>query len=161
MPHYKTFTNQEFIGAYALPKGEDLTVTIKSARKQEVTSTGGRKQDCFVITLEGPYKPMILNSTNQRSIVKLYGTETDNWAGKSFTLYASTTQMAGETVECLRIRPTVGAPKKRSISDERLIIAVTAVEEGKFTVSTLLEKYELTEAQLARLPKQIDGETNG
>lgn len=156
MPHYKTFTDQKFIGAYALPKNEDLTVTIKGARRQEVVSVGGRTQECFVITLEAPHKPMILNATNQKSIARLYGTDTDDWIGKQITLYASTTQLAGEQVECLRIRPTVGKAPKRAINDDRFTKALIAIDEGKYSVQDILDKYELTPEQINRLPKQIE-----
>jgi hypothetical protein len=154
--HWKKLVNQDYIGAYALTPGEDLTVTIKKVGKREIKGTGGRDQECLVATLDGQ-KPLILNATNSKTIAKLYGAFIENWEGKQISLFASTTMLAGEQVECLRIRPTVGAPKKRSISEDRLTTALAAVEEGKFTVSTLLEKYELTEAQLARLPKQIEG----
>jgi hypothetical protein len=102
-------------------------------------------------------KPLILNATNSKSIQKLYGPYIEDWAGKSITLYASTTQLAGESVECLRIRPTVGKPAKAQISEDRLTKALVNIEAGKFTIAALLEKFELTEEQFARLPKQIEG----
>lgn len=154
MPHYKTFTDQSYIGAYAL-NGQDLTVTIKAARKEEITGEGGRKQVCFVLALEAPHKPIILNATNQKSLVRLYGTETDNWIGKQFTLYTSTTQLAGETRECVRIRPTVGLPAKRPLTDKRFAEAMVKVDANEYSLAELLSKYELTEEQQARLPKQI------
>lgn len=156
--HWKKLTNQDYIGAYALTPGEDLTVTIKSARREMVKSNGGREQECLVVTLE-KQKPLILNATNAKTIAKLYGNFIENWAGKQITLYASTTQLAGETVECLRIRSTEPTTAKKTINEDRFSKALASVESGSFTVEKLLSMYELTEDQLARLPKQIAGGT--
>ncbi len=37
------------------------------------------------------------------------GTLADKWLGKKITLYASTTEVGGETVECIRVRNKVPA----------------------------------------------------
>lgn len=155
--HWKQLTNQDYIGAYALLKGEDLTVTITSVRKQEIKSSGGRDQECIVAKLDGQ-KPLILNMTNCKTIAKLYGNDVDGWAGKSITLYASTTSLAGEQVECLRIRPTAPnvVAKKRSLNEDRFGKALVSIETGEFSIAQLLEKYELTAEQQARLPKQLE-----
>lgn len=101
--HWKTLINPDYIGAYALSEGEDLTVTIDWVQSEEVTGSGGKKEICTVAHLVG-HKPMILNVTNSKSIHKLYGPYIEDWAGKNITLYASTTKLAGEMVECLRAK---------------------------------------------------------
>jgi hypothetical protein len=148
--HWKKLANQDYIGAYALQPGEDLTVTIRTVIQQEVNGAGGRKQECIVAVLEGQ-KPLILNATNSKSIAKLYGPYIEDWAGKQITLYASTTALAGEVVECLRVRPTV-TTKKTTITDARLDKALASIEAGTFTIDDLLKKFELTDEQIARLP---------
>ena len=48
---------------------------------------------------------MILNRTNCKTISKVCGSPyIEQWAGHRIQIYATTTRMAGETVECLRIR---------------------------------------------------------
>lgn len=104
--HWRQLRNPNYIGAYALPDGNDLTVTIISAAKELVTGEGGRGEDCTVVQLEG-FKPLILNVTNGLSIQRLYGPYIEEWAGKQITLCAAVTKLKGETVECIRIRPQV------------------------------------------------------
>lgn len=146
--HWKKLVNPDYIGAYSLTPGEDLTVTIRSVGRQMVAQAGGKKEECTVAQLVGQ-KPFILNATNSKSIAKLYGPYIEDWAGKSITLYASTTKFGSEMVECLRVRstaPNVELPKQR-LNDNSLKNAMKAIIEGRLTKDALLDGYELTEDQ--------------
>ena len=107
--HWKQLVNMDYIGAYALPDGNDLTLTIAKVAREVITGNSGRKEQCMVMYFkEQNYKPMILNRTNAKSIQALTGSAfVEDWVGKKVTLYASTTRFGGDVVECLRIRPTV------------------------------------------------------
>ena len=106
MTHWKQLANYDYLGAYSLENGKDKTVTIKKIAQELVTGNAGRKENCIVAYFSDEEKPMILNKTNCKTIQKIYGTPLiEEWIGKKITLYASTTTLAGETVECLRIRP--------------------------------------------------------
>ena len=107
--HWKQMVNMDYIGAYALTDGKDLTLTIDHVTREMVTGNGGKKEQCMVLYFkERDYKPMILNRTNAKSITNLCNsTYIEDWAGYRITLYVTTTRLGGETVECLRIRPTV------------------------------------------------------
>lgn len=109
MTHWKQLINMDYIGAYALPDGKDLTLTIDRVVKEMVTGNNGKKEMCMVAYFkEKDYKPMILNRTNAKSITSLAGSPyIEKWQGQRVTLYATTTNLGRETVECLRIRPTV------------------------------------------------------
>lgn len=100
--HWKRLINPNYIGAYSLEKGQDLSVVIESVCSDVVTGTGGKKEESTIAYLKGQ-KPFILNNTNSKSIAKLYGPYIEDWSGKPITLFASTTKLAGDTVECLRI----------------------------------------------------------
>ena len=148
--HWKRLINPEFIGAYSLPDGQDLTVVIDFVQLQEITGTGGKKEDCTVAHLQGE-KPMILNVTNSKSIAKLYGPFIEDWAGKRITLFASTTRLAGETVECLRVRPKVSDRVAKPISDARLDEAIKAIKGGTYTTDKLRTNHRLTTEQETKL----------
>ena len=114
--HWKQLVNMDYLGAYALPDGNDLTLTISKVVKEVVTGNSGRKEQCMVMYFKEPdYKPMILNRTNAKSIQALVKTQEypqgspmiEDWIGHKVTLYGSTTRFGGDVVECLRIRPTV------------------------------------------------------
>lgn len=148
--HWKRLVNSNYIGAYSLEEGEDLTVKIDFVQVEEIIGTGGKKDTGSVMHLVNQ-KPMILNSTNSKTIAKLYGPYIEDWQGKLITLFASTTKMAGETVECLRIRPKVAERKAQPITDARLDAAIKSIIEGTYKTDKLRANFALTEAQEAKL----------
>jgi hypothetical protein len=148
--HWKRLINPDYIGVYALPDGHDLTVTIDFVRRETVVGTGGKKEECTVARLVDQ-KPLILNVTNSKTIHRLYGPYIDDWAGKQITLYASTTRLAGETVECLRIRPVVEVPKLPAISAERFDKAIESIKAGKYSIDKMRSSFSLTALQDATL----------
>lgn len=149
--HWKILQNPDYIGAYWLTPGEDATVVIDWVSREVITGTGGKKEECSVAHLKNGVKPFILNATNSKSIAKLYGPYIEDWAGRPITLFASTAKLAGENVECLRIRPTVAERKKHPITEERLDIALAAIEAGTFSSDKLRKNFALDDAQEARL----------
>lgn len=144
--HWKRLINPDYLGAYSLEEGQDLTVVIESVCRDVVTGTGGKKEECTIAYLKGQ-KPFILNNTNSKSIAKLYGPYIEDWAGKPITVFASTTKLAGDTVECLRIRPVVAKRQKQGISDERLTAAIAQIKAGAYTVEKLHHQFTLTRDQ--------------
>lgn len=148
--HWKLLSNPDYIGAYWLPPGEDVTVTIDYVVREVITGTGGKKEECTVAHLKG-VKPFILNATNSKSIAKLYGPFIEDWAGKQITLYASTAKLAGETVECLRVRPKVAVRTPPTITEARLTKALDSVKAGEYTLDKLRANFTLTEEQAKRV----------
>lgn len=104
--------DREYMFAFDL-QGKDVTVTIDRVTAGELTALGGRKSRkplCYF--REGrEKKPLALNATNCKAIAAMYGNDTADWVGKRITIYPTTTQMAGETVECIRVRPGVPTGK--------------------------------------------------
>jgi hypothetical protein len=148
--HWKLLINPDYIGAYWLPEGQDVTVTIDYVVRELVTGTGGKKEECTVAHLQGA-KPFILNVTNSKSIAKLYGPYVEDWAGKPITLYASTAKLAGEMVECLRVRPQVAERVKPAITDARLDKAIDSIKSGTYTALKLEANFDLTIEQQSKL----------
>ena len=114
--HWKRLINPDYLGAYSLEAGNDMILTIKSVKREMITGTGGKKEECPVCHWQENQKPMILNVTNMKSIAKMYGPYIENWAGKRVQIYASTTKFGGDTVECLRIRKD--PPEEKQIACE-------------------------------------------
>lgn len=152
--HWKRLINPDYIGAYWLNEGQDATVTIDYVQREMVTGTGGKKEECTVAHLVG-VKPLILNVTNSKSIAKLYGPYVEDWAGKQITLYASTAKLAGESVECLRIRPQVAERVAPPIADDRLKRAIESIRKGEYTAQKLQANFTLTLAQQSDLDKAL------
>lgn len=102
--HWKRLVNPAYIGAYCIES--DTVARITNVVREIVKGEGGKSEECTVAHLDG-MKPFILNRTNCKTITKLYGTPyIEDWIGKLITIYPTVTKVAGETVECLRIRPT-------------------------------------------------------
>lgn len=113
--HWKQLVNLDYIGAYSL-NGQDLSVEITNVEVRRVKGEGGKEEDCTVADLKGQ-KPMIINRTNAKSITKLYGSPfIEDWVGKIITIFPTTTKVAGDIVECVRIRPVV--PKETTFDAE-------------------------------------------
>jgi len=144
--HWKQLINPEYLGAYSLGDAEEMTVVIDFVQVEEITGSQGKKDTCSVAHLVNQ-KSMILNSTNSKSIAKLYGNFVEDWAGKPITLFTTTTRMGGETVDCLRVRPKVSVAQRRQITDKGLGKAIAAIKAGTYTTVRLHEEYELTTAQ--------------
>jgi hypothetical protein len=107
--HWKKLYNPDYLGAYSLEPGKDMVLTIKTVSVEMVTGTDGKKEENMVIRFEEKgAKPMVLNSTNAKTIEKIYKTPyIDEWSGKKIQLFADKVKAFGEVVEALRIRPTI------------------------------------------------------
>jgi len=103
--HVLSYFDSDYLHSYDLPTPE-YVVEIERVEAGELTAQGGRKQKKPVVYFRAHKKGLALNKTNARVLIALYGTEIEAWAGKRVTLFTTTTEMAGEVVACIRIRPT-------------------------------------------------------
>jgi hypothetical protein len=109
MPHYKLLFPNEYLGAPDL-RGRDVTLTIDTVRMESLKREDGDEEKPIVHFIEMRKRPKkkrkkwVLNKTNATQIAKLYGPEVNAWHGCRVTLYATTCQAFGQTVECIRVR---------------------------------------------------------
>jgi hypothetical protein len=86
---------------------------IVTIDRVEVEPVGRDREMKPVLYFRGKEKGVVLNKTNSNMIASLLRSrDTDDWAGCQVRLYATTTEFAGETVECIRIK-AVGAQAQR------------------------------------------------
>lgn len=105
---------KDFIYAYDL-EGRDVTVTIERVVAGSISGKGGKSSKKPVVYFRGSRKGLGLCITNARTIAQLFGSfDSDKWIGKAITLYPTTTQFGGDTVECIRIRPVAPSPSKKA-----------------------------------------------
>ena len=105
MPDYRKMYDKDYLGAWDI-EGKDFTLKIREVKQGDLQSAGGKSKRP-VVMFDGAEKGLVLNKTNGKTIAALYGTKTEAWVGKSITIYATKTQMAGEEVDCIRVRPMV------------------------------------------------------
>ena len=159
--HWLSSPNKNYLGHWDLPENEELTLTIKSAAFEEIENpTNGKKDDKKVIHwVEKGYKPMIVNQTNAKAIIKSTGIKyLEDMEGKKITLFISQVmnRKEGEMVDCIRVRPypvkETKQANKQAISKQRFDDALKAIEKGTYTVEKLKTQFQLTAEQEKQLP---------
>lgn len=133
MAHWKKMMDNKYIYACDLD-GKDVTLTIDRVEAgvldDKRKGKTAKKPFCFFRKAE---KPLVLNATNCKTIAGMYGNDTDAWVGRRITLYPTTTEMGGESTECIRVRPVVPPDKKRPDAprvDETPAVTVETREPG-------------------------------
>jgi hypothetical protein len=112
-----------YLGAWDLD-GRDVTFKISGVHGGEFTGQQGRKSRKPFVSFEGYEKVFLLNKTNGKIIAGLYGPKTEAWIGKLLTLFPTTTTLGSDTVDCIRVRPSV--PKSQP-----LVLGSPPASEGR------------------------------
>ena len=95
--------------------GQPLTLVIKRAPVEALTSPDGKQERKTVLYFDGVSKKLPSNQTNWDAVVDVTGeADTDNWPGHKIEVYPTTTPMGGKTVPCVRVRAPLAAPAARS-----------------------------------------------
>lgn len=137
--HWKRLVNPAYIGAYCIES--DTTARITKVTRELVKGEGGKSEECTVAHLDG-MKPFILNRTNCKTITKLYGSPyIEDWVGKLIVIYPTVTKVAGETVECLRIRPTRPEPSTMKSQPKPVNPDLVAALKSATTLDQLRDVY--------------------
>lgn len=104
--HYKKLRNTNYLGSWDLTNG-DKVVKIKKVSNVEVFNpSDNAKEECVVAELYNE-KPLILNSTNLKSIEKALGSPyIEDWVGKEIQLYTKKVKAFGDIVDAIRVRET-------------------------------------------------------
>ena len=102
---YRKYRDKNYLGAWDVPDGEDLILTVDHAARDDVKNERGSEKKLTLHFVED-YKPMILNATNSKNISQAYGsTKVEDWAGKRIAIYTEKVTAFGGTTDALRIRP--------------------------------------------------------
>jgi hypothetical protein len=116
-------------------KGQPCVLEIERAVFEPV-KFNGKEQKKLVLYFAGTGKAMPVNATNWDSIVDITGeADSDNWPGHMIEVFPTTTEVRGETFDCIRVRapeqsdmlaaakspklpPAPEAPKRGDMDDE-------------------------------------------
>jgi len=102
--HWKKTTNPNYLGAFAFEDGKDMIVTVQDVRTETIQNAQG-KEDKLVAHFENGVLPLILNTTNMKTIAKVTGSAyIDEWVGKKLQLYVDLVSAFGTTTEAVRVR---------------------------------------------------------
>lgn len=117
MVDFRTMFDARFIGAWDLPPNRDVVVTIASVAPETVRNAANKEAKKPVLTFVARTKGLLLNKTNAKTVAAMYGTDTVKWVGRQVALYATTTMMGPDRVDCVRIRPTIPKPGTKNSPD--------------------------------------------
>jgi hypothetical protein len=100
-------TNTTWLASEDIMDAGDVNVTIEAVyRHQNAEFEGGRKEkEIFALKFKGADKQLVLNSTNRKTLVAMFGNHTKSWTGQKVTLYVDHKVKAfGEIRNGIRIR---------------------------------------------------------
>lgn len=94
-----------FLGAWDFPGGQDIVLTVREIHG-ETSWINGQRTDVTVCEWAEPYRPMVLNITNKKTLAQLAGTtDTDRMRGMRVLIGVEQIRMRGAVRPALRIRP--------------------------------------------------------
>lgn len=153
--HWKKLTNPDYLGAYDFADGEQRLVTVKSVEQKTIKSDRGDEQEITINFVEA-YKPMIINSTNAKTIAKISGSNfIEDWTGLQFYIVVKKVKAFGDVVDALRISSEKVIKKLPTliVGDANFEKIKTALKDKKFSIDDVKKKYSFT--------KETEGALNG
>lgn len=106
MPDIMSLFDSNFLHAWDLPPGKDITATIEKVEGGELVSEGKKKSRKPVITFKGKQKKLALNKTNTNLLIRQLGRDYSKWPGRLMTMYGTTCDAFGDKhMPCIRVRP--------------------------------------------------------
>jgi hypothetical protein len=163
----KFVADSRFLSHVDISDTEDTVVTIK-ANAKEMVGRGVEAAEKHILQFKELKKPFILNKTNGKLLVRLFGTEEmDAWTGRKIALYVKDdVEFQGDVVSAIRVRPTLpGTPKKDSspFSVEAFMVNVDRAStfEGLRNLIRDLNEVELSEDDRVSLTKYVFSKMDG
>lgn len=89
--------------------GKSYTLTIREVKMEEMQSHDSKTVIKPVCWFSNAQKGFVLNVTNARTIVALYGDESDDWKGKRITIFATRVKAFGKLEDAIRVKEEVPA----------------------------------------------------
>lgn len=160
LTHWRKGFNPDYLGAYSLaPDYRDIILTIDYVRQDvEVIDQNGKKSPCMVAYFTENAKPMILNVTNSKVLVKLSGSEfIQKWSGLKVQVFVAKVKVAREQVDALRIRPFKPQTELPDLlpDTETWTNAVNHMVTDGYTVEQVEKRYKLSPESKVQLIKEV------
>jgi len=145
--HIKSLCNPKYIGSYELQVNEneskEIVVVLGKVSQEMIVGSDGKEKEGIVIQIVGQ-KPMILNATNRKRIIKMYGYFVEDWVGKRVTLCIENGKHFGEFMDTLRIKQQKPAPPELTPENVLWGKIRIALETGKKTIVDIKANFTLS-----------------
>lgn len=143
--HFKKLKNPDFLGSWDLADEngnyKNKVVTITRVSKKMVHDGKGGQEECITVDF-AECKPMIMNSTNLKTIFKVLNSPyIEDWTGLKIELTVEKVKAFGEVHDALRVikNSLELSPKHPKWNGAKL-----ALQEGKVTLEAIKKQYTLT-----------------
>jgi len=85
--------------------GREVRVVMSHVELREFKNQKtGMPEKKYMLFFEGKEKGLVLNQTNQNTLIDYFGDETDNWAGQPIILYETTAEFQGKRTPAIRVK---------------------------------------------------------
>lgn len=156
LTHWKKLKNPDYLGSWDLEQGKDMILTIASVQTKMVHDGNGGQSECMVLSFQERVKPMIVNSTNAKTIQKLTGTPfIEKWRGVQIQIGVAKVKAFGEVHDALRVRQTKHAQTAQPQIDPRLIDEAVINIEAAATLPELQTMYTALDSPIRNHPKVV------
>jgi hypothetical protein len=120
--------------------GRSVTLTMTSVITEQLPDHQGKPQTKYVLHFRETKKGLILNKTNAKVVIGLYGRDTDGWTGQKITLYSEEVKAFGKLHNAARVRapdqgsmpPNDGTDPLEDIEEEVAELGAEAMDELAF-----------------------------
>lgn len=156
--HFKKLKNPDYLGSWDLADSEGnynpTIATIGNVSKKYVHDGKGGGDECVVAELVG-MKPIILNSTNLKTISKLFDSPfIEDWNGKKIELVVTKVRAFGEMHDALRVSKVRPVEKvKQDFTAEKF----EAAFKKNATIEKIKELYNVTPQIQKDYENYVDG----
>jgi hypothetical protein len=143
--HFKKLRNPDYLGSWDLADEngnfKNRIMTITEVKKEMVHDGKGGKDECVTVHFQGS-KPMIMNSTNLKTIHKSLGTPyIEDWVGKKIEITVEQVKAFGEIHDALRV---VKTSLELTPKHPKWNGAKTALVNGTVTIEAIKKQYTLS-----------------
>jgi len=166
LTHWRKGFNPLYLGAYSLaPTYKDWILTISNVQQDvEVVDQDGKKGYAMICHFVENCKPMILNATNSKVIVKISKSEfIEKWIGLKIQVFVAKIREPGakkgsnSMIDCLRIRPFKPVTELPELlpNTETWDNAINHMVSNGFTIDQVEKKYKLSPESKVQLVKEV------
>lgn len=96
---------------------KDVVLTIRSCQLEKFYEPGKGTTQRPILAFTETNKRLILRPPTATAVARLYGAETNEWAGKRVALFAEEVEAYGKTHICVRVRPFVPKVEEQEKQD--------------------------------------------
>jgi hypothetical protein len=143
--HFKKLRNPDFLGSWDLADQDgnfkNRILTIKEVTKQMVHDGKGGQEECVTVKFHES-KPMIMNSTNLKTIHKTLGTPyIEDWVGQKIEITVQQVKAFGEIHDALRV---IKANLELTPKHPKWNGAKEAIKAGTVTIEQIKKSYTIS-----------------